>query len=571
MDAAQQARADRRHRREGVIAAVVIASILGGMLLYGRQSVHNSNEMRATAQLNVLRAQAAFGARMLDARVDGLEKLARLAVREPALVAACAAGDASRAEHELNRIVASQSSATQLSLYSRTGAHLAGTSELAPPKASALPWMAPLLDGAARRAVGTLTAEGDASLAVAVRVRMDQRVLGYLVAWAPIALDAEGLGTNLAATHTLLLVIDPQNDAVALAGAREDLGGLEGPYDEAIRLARKNGEGATAVYPRQFERRKLVGYAMSREGGLVALAAELSEHALAPSRYLVARLFDMVLPTILLVALTGWVLFSFYYHERRLADRLAGHNAELAAAAQAESDFLANVSHDLRTPLAALRLSIASLLDRDVQWSDAAVREALHSAKEQVEQLTGRVRNLLEMSRIEAGAQPLRKEMCDLTDIVDCAVERVRPLLQGRAITRSFPAEPIFVECDQTQIETVVVNLLENALKYSPKGSPLHLSGGTEHPYAVVRVADEGPGVPPGDETRIFEKFYRAAKTGPSTGIGLGLAICKSIVERHGGAIGVRNRPEGGAEFWFGLPVPIIDMSVPAGGMEIGG
>lgn len=568
MDAAQQARADGRQGRQGIAAVIAIAAIIIGMLLYGRQSVHNSNAMRAQAQLNMLRAQAVAGARLLDLQADGLEMLARASARNPDVVAACAAGDPTRAERVLSHLAASQPNASGLALYNRSGIHLAATADLAPQRAASAPWLMPLLRGEARRVAGTLRDNDTVTLAVGVAVRVDGRAIGYLVAWSPLELEAGNLGAELADAQTLLLVVDERNEPIAMAGARADVWDQEGSYGDALKLARKNGDGSTGIFTPHFERRKLVGYAMARQSGLVVLAVQLSEQALAPSRYLVARLFDMVLPTVVLVALAGWVLFSFYYRERQLADRLAGHNAQLAAAAKAESDFLANVSHDLRTPLAGLRLSIAGLLDPEVKWSEAAVRESLYSAREQVEQLNARVRNLLEMSRIEAGTQPLRKDMCDLTDVVDCAVERVRPLLQGRSIRRNFPSEPIFVECDQTQIETVVVNLLENALKYSPAGSPITLSGALEHPDAVVRVADEGPGVPPGEESRLFEKFYRAQKSGPVGGIGLGLAICKSIVERHGGSIGVRNRPEGGAEFWFALPAPIIDLS-GAGRTEI--
>src|SRR5207245_10321982 len=109
---------------------------------------------------------------------------------------------------------------------------------------------------------------------------------------------------------------------------------------------------------------------------------------------------------------------------------------------------------------------------------------------------------------------------------------------------------------DHSQLEMVLINLVENALKYSPPGTPLFISGRATLGDAEIAVRDQGPGVPPGDEERVFQKFYRAA-AGRQTagGTGLGLAICQTIVEAHGGRIGVRRPVEGGAEFWFRVPL----------------
>jgi len=150
----------------------------------------------------------------------------------------------------------------------------------------------------------------------------------------------------------------------------------------------------------------------------------------------------------------------------------------------------------------------------------------------------------------------VEKDLCDLTDVVGAALERLAPLLQGRTVEDHFPPDPLYVQADYTQLEMVIVNLVENALKYSPAGTPLTISGGADHGQAEIAVRDQGPGVPPGDEQKVFRKFYRAAagREAPG-GTGLGLAICQAIVEAHDGRIGVRRPPEGGAEFWFRVPL----------------
>jgi two-component system sensor histidine kinase KdpD len=282
---------------------------------------------------------------------------------------------------------------------------------------------------------------------------------------------------------------------------------------------------------------------------------------------------------------SAWWIEELYHRKRVLAREnaalsrdLGRQNEALRVADRARSDFLANVSHDLRTPLASIKASVSGLLEPDVEWEAETMRGFLVLVNEEVDRLAAKVRNLLDMARIEAHALPAEKEPCDLAAIVASALERVEPLTRGWKIEVALPPDPLLIEADYAQIETVLVNLLENAVKYSLPGTTLSLRGETVSssdptvlglrlglplgarplPFGttLVRFAlrDEGPGVPPGEEARIFEKFYRAAN-GPSVrGTGLGLAICKAIIEGHAGAIGVRRLPGGGAEFWFALP-----------------
>jgi two-component system sensor histidine kinase KdpD len=212
------------------------------------------------------------------------------------------------------------------------------------------------------------------------------------------------------------------------------------------------------------------------------------------------------------------------------------------------------VSHDLWTPLAGLQLSITGLLDPKIQWKEEQVMECLQLASDEVDQLTARVRNLLEMARLESDTQYSQKEPCDLADIVGSALERLRPLLKDRRVDAVFPSGPLMIECRHAQFEMVVMNLLENATKYSPPASPLNVRGELRGDDIYFSLRDYGPGVAAEESERIFDKFYRGKPSRHLGGSGLGLAICKNVVEAHGGIIGVMNAPGGGAEFWFSVP-----------------
>jgi two-component system, OmpR family, sensor histidine kinase KdpD len=327
----------------------------------------------------------------------------------------------------------------------------------------------------------------------------------------------------------------------------------------------------------------LVGYAPARVPRWAVVVMQPVEAAFAPADHLLRRLSFLVFPLLALMTGAGWSIEWLYRQQVRLAREnaalsrdLSRQNEQLHEADRAKSEFLANVSHDLRTPLASIKASVSALLEPAITWEPGTLREFLTLVNEETDRLTARVRNLLDMARLEGRALPMQTELCDLTDIVASALERMEPLTRGRAIGAAFPPEPLPVEVDYAQIETVVINLLENAVKYSPVGSRLHLRGeivarswvaapGEEafsprrgpcgEAFARFALQDDGPGVRPGDEARIFEKFYRAVASSSVGGTGLGLAICKAIVEAHGGAIGVRRAPGGGAEFWFCLPL----------------
>jgi two-component system sensor histidine kinase KdpD len=167
------------------------------------------------------------------------------------------------------------------------------------------------------------------------------------------------------------------------------------------------------------------------------------------------------------------------------------------------------------------------------------------------------------MMRLESGAVVVKKEWYLLEEVVGTALAHMGKRLQGRSVPTHLPADLPLVQLDAVLIEQVLVNLLDNAVKYTPAGSPIELSASQEDGIVRIEVADRGPGIPPGEGQRVFEKFYRG-HTGTIRGVGLGLAICRAIVEAHGGTIWAENRPGGGAAFRFTLPTKELPPEVPA-------
>jgi len=219
---------------------------------------------------------------------------------------------------------------------------------------------------------------------------------------------------------------------------------------------------------------------------------------------------------------------------------------------QMRSSLLSSVSHDLRTPLAVVTGAASSLLEDAIDVDTR--RELTETILQEAQRLNRLVRNLLDMTRLEAGAVLVNKEWLPLEEVVGAALDRVEDVLAGRQVVTDLPADLPLVPVDAVLVQQLLVNLLENALKYTPAESPLEIRARMHAGGVEMVVADRGPGIPPGEEQRIFDKFYRigGARGG---GVGLGLAICKGIVRAHGGQIFVMNRPGGGAEFHIYLPV----------------
>jgi signal transduction histidine kinase len=323
------------------------------------------------------------------------------------------------------------------------------------------------------------------------------------------------------------------------------------PSPDRIKRLRRSGALTAAGPPGIGD--VILGYAKSDSTGLILLVVQPRSAVIAGADTLAALFWGVFVALVSFSAFTAWKLSNVYGRQELMALQVEEQNDQLLEAERTRSDVLANISHSLRTPLASLRVTISGMLDPEVECDPDCVREKVRSAYEDVELVDVGVRNLLEMSRIEEMFLSNR-EPADLTDIVSAALSRLKPRLDEREVDLDFPVYPLIVDCDQSRIETVIVNLLENALKYSPAGSSLYMSGDLRDGYALFSLKDEGPGVEAGLEDLIFDKFFRAPTNTSKGGTGLGLAICKAIIDRHNGKIGVRQSIDGGAEFWFSLP-----------------
>ena len=216
---------------------------------------------------------------------------------------------------------------------------------------------------------------------------------------------------------------------------------------------------------------------------------------------------------------------------------------------------LSSVSHDLRTPLATITGAASSLVGEQGELDPAGRRELSRSIYREADRLDRLLKNLLDMMRIEAGAVQLSKDWHPMDEVVGAALARLEGRLREHTVNAAFPADLPLVFVDGVLLEQVVINLVENAMKYAPSGSAIDLSASVSDRDMIVEVADRGPGIPFGEEARIFDKFYRA-KPAREGGVGLGLTICRGVVEAHGGRIWAENRSGGGALFRFSIPLP---------------
>lgn len=213
---------------------------------------------------------------------------------------------------------------------------------------------------------------------------------------------------------------------------------------------------------------------------------------------------------------------------------------------------LSSLSHDLRTPLASIVGSTTALLDDTVQLDAAARMELVATIHAEASRLNRLVSNLIEMTRLEAGELKPQSAWNSFVEVVEAALSHVNA--PADAIQLSFPPDLPLVFFDFVLLEQVMVNLIENLIKFSPPGTPFEISACLVDNWLQVTVADRGVGIPQGELTRIFEKHYRGVDSRHVPGSGLGLLICKGIVEAHGGKISVERRIGGGTCVLFTLP-----------------
>jgi two-component system sensor histidine kinase KdpD len=226
------------------------------------------------------------------------------------------------------------------------------------------------------------------------------------------------------------------------------------------------------------------------------------------------------------------------------------------------ASLLGAVSHDLRTPLAAITGAATSLRDHP-GLDEGAKADLLATLCEEADRLERLVANLLDMTRLETGAVTLERDWVPLDEIVGSTLARLEKKLGDRPIDVDLPAPIPLLRVDPVLFEQLFVNLLENAAKYTPSGSPIEIAARLEDGRIGIDVRDRGPGLPAGDEDAVFEKFFRGNHAGVP-GVGLGLPICRAIAEAHGGTIRAENRPGGGAVFHVTLPMEGRAPSAPA-------
>lgn len=339
---------------------------------------------------------------------------------------------------------------------------------------------------------------------------------------------------------------DPDAAALASQDARlpeRILGGGSAPTEAAraspgrwIRVVQPGIRGA-ARHVRDHVRSVPVNLGRERVGSIVLVRSDrASDFGAAEDRLLSAVAYQL-----------GLAL------QRLRFQREATEAEVLRRADELRSALIDAVSHDLRTPLSSIIASAGSLLQRDVDWTDAEKSEFARSVVEEAERLNRLVGNLLDLSRIEAGA--IRPELgwYDLGSLASEVAGRLSRLSGGRSLVLDVPDDLPPLRFDYVEIDQVLSNLVENALRYTPPGTEITVTVRIEDAAVRIEVEDAGPGIPPALLPHLFEPFYRAP--GAGDGSGLGLAVAKGLVEAHGGAIRAENRPEGGARFVFTLPL----------------
>ncbi|MGF6469946.1 K+-sensing histidine kinase KdpD [Paraburkholderia youngii] len=338
--------------------------------------------------------------------------------------------------------------------------------------------------------------------------------------------------------------VENPDPAVTLTGADLDCDIAQWVYDQ-----QKPAGHGTETLPAAAALYLPLRAPMRTRGVLALLSAGMGEFAIPQQR----RMLDTFAAQIALA------LERVHYVEIA-QDALISMESE-----RLRNSLLSAISHDLRTPLTAI-VGFASLLAEPGHGEKAGQRSTNELAEgiyEEAMRMTGIVTNLLDMVRLQEGSMRLNRQWSSLEELIGAALAASRRLLCGRQVTTHVPHDLPLVRLDAVLVERLLANLFDNAAKYTPAGSPLTISAAVveehEHRYVKVNVEDSGPGLSPGMESRVFDKFTRGEKESALPGIGLGLAICRAIVDAHGGKIGAANRtdPNGivlGACFWFMLP-----------------
>ncbi len=328
-----------------------------------------------------------------------------------------------------------------------------------------------------------------------------------------------------------------------------------------------NADAFLTMPEQDAKTRKARDILLAENGDLLELANDavtlLARHSEDNVQTLIRWEIIVVPLVIILATLETW---RFLRVERELKQSQASTMAALRQRDAVKSAILSSVSHELRTPLTAIKTMVFSLQDPKDSLPVTVRREFLTSIDRELDYLNRLVGNLLDMSSLEAGSLTPHREWNVVEELVEGAIRRVQVLLNGRTLDiqldRDLP--PVYV--DGGQIQQVLVNLLDNAIKFSPPETSIRLSASLSGDNLILRISNRGEGIPEQDLERIFDRFYRGRTDRASAipGTGLGLAICKSIVETHGGRIAAESIPGEDTSFLVTLPLKSLPDYVPS-------
>ncbi|HVO31965.1 MAG TPA: DUF4118 domain-containing protein [bacterium] len=296
------------------------------------------------------------------------------------------------------------------------------------------------------------------------------------------------------------------------------------------------------------------------------LSVALFDFLSVPPYYTFAVNDARYLPTFAVMLVVGLVIGTLTTRAREQAEAAAAATLR-ARTEELRSTLLRSISHDLRTPLAAVKGAATALLDGETLDENARL-ELLGTIQEEAERLERLVTNLLDMTRLESGGLNVRKEWVPLEEIAGSAMRRLERKLAGREVLTDLPAAAL-VPLDDVLMENVLANVLENATRHTPAGSPIEIRAHVSEAEAVIEISDRGPGLPVGSEEKIFEKFWQTPDGRRHGGVGLGLPISRGIVEAHGGEMTASNRAGGGTTFRIVLPVGAAQPQAPSERREV--
>lgn len=262
----------------------------------------------------------------------------------------------------------------------------------------------------------------------------------------------------------------------------------------------------------------------------------------------------------------AWVSLAGLAIERVRLTEQARETALLAESDRLRTALFNSISHELRTPLASIVGSVSSLTEAEGVYTEKARRELLENIQEGASRMERVISNLLDSARLESGMMQLKIDWCDIQDIIGTALQRLRERTQQYQLDIRVAEDISLIKGDCVLLEQVVLNLIDNAMKYSPQGSLISITAQMESDTVLVSVMDNGVGIPEEDLGKVFDKFYRVQQPKQVSGTGLGLSICKGIIEAHSGDIWAERRSSGGTIIRFRLPLAPIEKTLIEGG-----